>query len=218
MLHCLAWVLNDKHKTGQMFYSALPWLCPCKSPLFTWRSTRSFQLPFFSPSPFFISIEKCNLSSGTIDHCCLMPKHNTKLYFLLFSFHQYGNLWQKRGGKTLQRQRYILWVISKPARTLPLVSLLQFVVSRTHQALGCDHRGQPCKSSAKHITLHSQYSHCGLGQGAHQSCDASDLTLHIRLHGGFQIPFCFHCLALWAWLFPSLREPATDTSMVRHCQ
>lgn len=80
MIHCLAWVLNDKHKTGQMFYSVLPWLCPCKGPLFTWRSTRSFQLPFFFLSPFFISIKKCNLSStiGTIDHCCLMPKHNTQ--------------------------------------------------------------------------------------------------------------------------------------------
>lgn len=48
MFHCLAWFLNDKHKTGQMFHSVLPWLCPCKSPLFTLRLTRSFQLPFFS--------------------------------------------------------------------------------------------------------------------------------------------------------------------------
>lgn len=115
-----------------------------------------------------------------------------------------------KGKKTLQTQIF-LWLISKTARTLTLVSLLQIAVSCAHWALGCYQRDQLCKSSAKQ---HSQYSQCGLRQGAHQSFDGSDLSLRME---DFKFPFAFHC-PLLSLSITQGAQAASNTSVVRRCQ
>lgn len=168
------------------FFSMLKWLCPCKTSLKVEKDLFSCNFPLCS---LVIKIKKWQKMQSLIWNCRSLTAvwHQTRNCVSCCSLSTSRVISCMKGKKTLQRQ---IFYGSSLKQTLTLVSLLQIAVSCAHWALGCYQGDQLCKSSAKHITLHSQYFQCGLGQGAHQSFDASDLSLHRE---DFKFPFAFHC-------------------------